>query len=1214
MILIKLYKYDAAKSADGYRGEDLTKYVLQGAKNHEDITQELDYSEITLLDYPDRKAFTPESRFVIDICYGDYKTDTIPPNPLPVVVEDFRISKTLHRIVKQDAVQLPVLSDQTLYRHNITFIEPSAIAQKRIVDNIAVTHKLKDVSLDTKTTYDLEEKNGFVNNTSPINPAYAYGKLAYQGGSFDYYGKRFQFSDVVKVKVGDSSPTDLKYLQVNETTTATIILPKLLVYGGISGTINLTSGIPVSIYYTIKKYDLYNNYLSTVVRNGIVETSDLSGIYGSTKGKNRTKAEFLIEDVNTGHILIGSEKNYYRKYTDETVFAKTDSDYQIPIQLQPNVKYVIEVERYDLLIQDNELNGDFFSGKFPYTGTATMHTMSVDFTPDSYASTTGDRTANIITQGNDTFTQNATIVTYTQANIQEVLSAAVPYSALNLLRKAILNSHTVEKTSGVAVGDLNHQNQTTGALDYFCPFYIDNAFETELSTTPVIESFFQNKNLWEIMVEAGNYIHAIPEIVFGDSNKFMLTFNRLGQTTESRVGGVRTSILNSQGIEDYICATNSYVDNFVQLGGEINEWVAAKTTDSSALVSNDTAEIIASKKIIELLQLEIRCNTSGYTGLGINNGAVGDATKYIYEENVYKLLSVEFNQVPNKGIAMYYTLGENKLKGGDYRLPRAKTDIYNDYAIKKLIYVALTGTYPTTQAGVTSGYWTNIRVNDFSFHLRYRTKDSVRLSHSRPDIRKFLLNSYFDQQPQHWQINNQTDTLIDSQKFGSNIYGTLLRTGNNEYTETEWITSPSYTRQKGEIRKINGEIYYVATVDNIYYNDHIESTVVYSKDYNQLSKVIGIPSEPRFYEISEQSQIRRDVSINDYFLIALNSENVSPTINSFFMDIGLINNMLFGLSAFSYPNYALTAFKGDNTNGVNIGNFGDPSLYKEVLSTVNSYSSGNTLVFEWEMVDNFSAGDQVSAVDVPDTNDADGAYSTLKAVKYTDKYGKASLFDFFLFNGDFSANPSAVKALPETQITAKQGSEYFIGDIDSIFATDVKVNDTNYNGRGLTLLKDCREKIAFNYNLAAITDSDTFITSQYLFEEEKSTPTIVCLTEEVNKFSNGTINTAAIFYNRELTENDFVITQTTNVYGKPCSSKATLKVSTILASLNDKYFSGDGGVQIHAIAICFDFDDTQPTNKFLIARNIPDPTNKVATIRNWYFGSPTAAFFTRNLA
>jgi len=1209
MILIKLYKYDRTKGTDGYRGEDLTKYVLQGAHDHEDITQELDYSEVTLLNYPNEIAFTPESKFIIDICYGSYKTSVIPPNPEPQIIEDFIILKTLHRIVKQDAVQLPVLSDQTLYTHNITFIEPSAIAQKRVVDNIAATYKLKDVSLDTQTTYNLEAKNGFVNNTNPISPKYNYGTTGASGGSFSYYGKRFQFSDVAKVKVGDSSPTDLRYFAVNETTTATIILPKLLVYGGVSGTKNLTAGIPVSIYYKITKKDLYDNFITEIANANIIENSDLSSIFGSIKGKNRAKSEFLIEDVNTGHINIANQRNYYRKYTDETATTKTDSDYQITLQIEPNFKYVIEVGRVSFYAND-ELSE--VSGAYLYAGEATMHTMSVDFVVDSYASTMGTRTATVITQSNDTFIQNATIVTYAESNIQEVLSSAIPYSALNLLRKAILNSHTVEKTSGVAVGDLNHRNQTNGTLDYNCPFYIDSAFETELANTPVIESFFQNKNLWEVMVETGNYIHAIPELVFGDSNKFMLTFNRLGQTTESRAGGVRTSILNSQGIEDYICATNSYVDNFVQLGGEINEWVAAKTTDSTALVSNDTAEIITSKKIIELLQLEIRCNTSGYTALGINNGAVGDATKYIYEENVYKLLSVEFNQVPNKGIAMYYTLGENKLKGGDYRLPRAQTDIYNDYTIKKLIYVALTGSYPTSASGTTSGYWTSIKVNDFSFHLRYRTKDSVRLSHVRPDIRKFLLNSYFDQQPQHWQINNQTDTLVDSQKFGSNIYGSLLRTGNNEYTETEWVTLPQNTRQKGEVRRINGEIYYVATVDNIYYNSHIESTVKYSKDYNQLSKVIGIPSEPRFYEISEQSQIRRDVAINDHILIALTSANVSPTINAYFMDMELIHNMLFGVSEFSYPNYALTAFKGDDTNGVNIGNFGDPSLYKEVLSTLNSYSSGNTLVFEWEMADNFSAGDQVSEVAVPDTNSIDGAYSTLKAVKYTDKYGKASLFDFFIFAADFSRNAEAVRALPETHITAKQGSANFIGNVD-LFATDVKVNDTDYNGRGLTLLKDCREKIAFNYNLIAITDSDTFITSPYLFAEEKTNPVLVCLTEEINKFGNGTISTTAIFYQHTLSTTDFSTITTTNIYGKSCSSKSSLKVSTILAGLDDKYFSGESGIQIHAIAICFDFDSNQPTNKFSIARNIPTPTNKVDTIHDWYFGTPVSTFFQKNL-
>lgn len=1190
MILIKLYKYDRAKGADGYRGEDLTKYVLQGAKNHEDITQELDYSEITLFDYPSKIAFTPESRFIIDICYGSYKKSVIPPSTEPQIVEDFRILKTLHRIVKNDAVQLPVLSDQTLYTHNITFIEPSAIAQKRIVDNIAVTYKLQDVSIDTQTTYNLNAKNGFINTKNVFTPTMEYGTQSSIFEMKEYCGKQLYFEDVLKI-----SNSDKKYIKLTSSSEiVNITLPRLMVRGGIAGTKELTAALPISIAWNLEEQDLFGTPIST--QSGeILEDSDLSSIYGARKiSINENKATWLLEDFVDEGVLTSR----YRKYTSDII--STTPNYVIQTQLYPNRQYKITIQPK---IYSDEWNGKYGGSDISQTN----YGKRFQFQFVIY----NDINKSVIDMS--VYTQTATFVTYTEETIQEVLTSAIPYTALNLLRKAILNSHTIEKTSGVAVGDLNHQNQTTGALDYFCPFYIDNAFETELSTTPVIESFFQNKNLWEIMVEAGNYIHAIPELVFGDSNKFMLTFNRLGQTTESRVGGVRTSILNSQGIEDYICATNSYVDNFVQLGGEINEWVAAKTTDSSALVSNDTAEIIVSKKIIELLQLEIRCNTSGYTGLGINNGAVGDATKYIYEENVYKLLSVEFNQVPNKGIAMYYTLGENKLKGGDYRLPRAKTDIYNDYAIKKLIYVALTGTYPTTQSGVTSGYWTSIKVSDFSFHLRYRTKDSVRLSHSRPDIRKFLLNSILDQQPQHWQINNQTDTLVDSQKFGSNIYGSLLRTGNNEYTETEWIEIPSYTRQKGEVRKINGEIYYIATVDNIYYNDHVESTVVYSKDYNQLSKVIGIPSEPRFFEISEQSQIRRDVSINDYILISLVDANVSPIINAYFMSMRIMRNMMFGVASFSYPHYVLTAFKGDNANGVDSGNFGDPDLYKEVLSTVNSYSSGNTLVFEWEMADNFSAGDQVSKITVPDIGNANDVYSTLKAVKYTDKYGKASLFDFFIIEDiDFSNNFEYIKELPETPYSAKQGSAHFIGDI-TLFATNVKVNDTNYNGRGLTLLKDCREKIAFNYNLIAITDSDTLITSQYLFVEKKTNPVLVCLAEEVNKFSNGTINTAAIFYQHTLSTTDFRTTTTTNIYGKPSSSKSSLKVSTILDELDDKHFSGEGGIQIHAIAICFDFDSNQPTNKFSIARNIPTPTNKIDTIRDWYFGSPVATFFQKNL-
>ena len=54
MFKIKLYLYDSTQESNGYRGVDLSKYVLQGQQYTEDITQVLDTSEITLAGFPQK--------------------------------------------------------------------------------------------------------------------------------------------------------------------------------------------------------------------------------------------------------------------------------------------------------------------------------------------------------------------------------------------------------------------------------------------------------------------------------------------------------------------------------------------------------------------------------------------------------------------------------------------------------------------------------------------------------------------------------------------------------------------------------------------------------------------------------------------------------------------------------------------------------------------------------------------------------------------------------------------------------------------------------------------------------------------------------------------------------------------------------------------------------------------------------------------------------
>ena len=458
-------------------------------------------------------------------------------------------------------------------------------------------------------------------------------------------------------------------------------------------------------------------------------------------------------------------------------------------------------------------------------------------------------------------------------------------------------------------------------------------------------------------------------------------------------------------------------DNLVQLGGTITEKVAPKTSSEDYLVTNNTAQIIVSKPILELIRLKATLTApyDAHQGITYPAGTEIDLTNFIYERAIYNLLSVDYAETPNKGIAMYYELGENIIKGGDYQLPQAYTNAYTDYSFKKILYVALTGVYKTDYNTFVDGTgdWYDIKVNDFVFEVTYRTKDSARLEHTRPDLRHYLLSSKHDKVPMHRQFNNQQDILVDSDAFGNNMFGKLIRTGNSNYKTREWCRNYSELKHKGELYRIDGDLYYVAKVTNIFFPDHISSVVEYSKDYNQLSAIIGIPSEPRFYEISERAAIDREVSINDYLLVTTD-ENKIDTSSSFLNNIEHTKNLIFGGGG-TFLRWANTKFKGDPNLNFENGTFGVSDFEKTVISPVNPYSCGNTLTYEWDMQDNFSAGDQVSAETQPPAGTKDRAYRTLKAVQYCDKYGKSTLFDFSLYSDiDFSADE--IRALPESPI------------------------------------------------------------------------------------------------------------------------------------------------------------------------------------------------------
>lgn len=1265
MIQVKLYLYDSAQERNEYRGADLSAYIFSGAQNTENLTEELDVSELTLQGYPERAEFAPETKFILDI------------------YEDEMLRYTYHRVVQEDVVEQPILSDEQYFTHTITLIEPSAIAQKRIVDDIAVSYKLKDVELKKVPAFTLERE---VETTSSATPPY----IIYDGFGFCkkeeelsafalynarlvYFGKYFKWRTATnandkKVHIlytntsNESVRTENFYVDLNDIKTVSdrkyvqLELPVPAIMWGKPDNDNFPP--------TMKGYAQigYASFVCEVTETDVAGNSNviLSQTFRSSSALNGqqdaptdfpysqfvnsyTYANFRDEYLPEYVSVVGRPSAigcsyYFSKFTDlqngtdfsnannrpiTNVFeVKTDCTYNVSLK----VKSLNENEDYNSLI---DYKDEVLSAIDLIDARATFY----DFTDENYRgyskvvygyekrwfiitstiTTVAENypdTADNLPENN--FNARSQFFCYSSSSGTIMLQSAFPYTALNLVKKAIANSYLYQKIDGVGADDFSANSPY--------PFYISSkagenlVTESELSATRINEAFYHQKNLWEILLEAGKYCHAIPQIEFGTNDRFAISFYKLGTTNQKTTQATKMSVMNFRKIDDYISACSSYVDNLVQLGGTITEIVPAKTTSEDFTISNDTACITVSKPIIEIIKINAIAteNTTidyydkdglHYTGT-IVAGTKKDITSYIYEKSVYNLLSVRYDEKPNKGIALYYELGDNNVVGGDYQLPQPVTNPYSDYAFKKVLYCGMTESYPANlkTSGATPSQndpWYNIKVNTFIFEVTYRTKDTARVESTRPDLRHYLLSSSKDEVPQHRQFNNQQDILVDSTAFGANMFGKLIRTGNSNYKMREWCNRTNEIKHKGELFVIDGQWYYVAKVTNIFFPDHIESIVEYSKDYNQLSEIIGIPSEPRFYEISERSRIDREVQIGDYFIITTDQSKVKHNHQDFQRFYYIMSGIIFGGVKTPYMKWAWTTFKGD-PNIIDVNTFGDKTFEKTVISPVNSYLCGNTLTFEWDMEDNFSAGN--AADEIPNADfAADDAYVVMRAVQYCDKFGKAALFDvklshnspvFYPYGSEGSfvydaTQAKEVRVLPNAELTEVRNDETVVTPITPLY----NFADITYNN--MILLKDSREAIHLNYNLMTITDSDRFILSPFLLEEKDTyydtTESVAAfLTEEVSKFTDGYILKSNILQIR--------VAMWSYTYGDP-SFPVYIEVP-----------NGIDMTRVKAIALYLHDSNYNPPYsdkiKFLVARNVTGENIQNGSTLTWYFGAP----------
>ncbi|MBQ8443783.1 MAG: hypothetical protein IJX25_00305 [Clostridia bacterium] len=1089
---------------NGEKARDLSEYLTIPIFIEDRLNEELDSGEVILDGVPIsmKSPLAPKTKVRIErYKKADYSD----------------VPKKWDMVVEHDDVEI-YAGEPSLCCHRISMIEASVIAQGIHVDNIALTYELQDVSINYKT---YREDSTLIGETlevidggyslpikQPTDPsaAFDFGGPSFMQSSAENY---FRNSYAYRWRGVES----LKSLKLNlssaEQTEITFNIPQLICQACPEGN---------------EFVDIFE--MNTVTKVYRIETSFNKPLEGTkTLVLERENGALSFTDVSTSaHTLKNNfaylrkiqpwkQENYSTSYQNDS-FKKhyaTDSD---PIayasnqfnnktitfltsalsesEIESGKGYLYQIECMPKPYSENSIV-EYYSIKCYAEGAYFNQEISIGVGYWAYRSQGSVEAINILSANSMYVLANINVRDLSEnAEGGPLLLKGVKYSCYDLFRKAMISTDSYI---------INNEEIGIDQIEF--PIIIDAAWINRLKASKVQETILENKNLWEVFLQMGYYLHAIPYLEFATdgTDRFVLNFKQLGDVNKeiNKQTSSKITVFNSHNLNDYFSQYDSYVTNIFSPQNEVQECLVVKTEDSGGLVCNDNAVLKTAYGISEVKSFKIQ-----YDGSCGGEAGVEEALSHIFEKSIYQILTSDYKISPGMGDSLYYELGKNTIGGLTYIPPSVNNDM--PMALKRIVGKLFSGVSIS-----------NLKFNNLKFYIRYKTQDSMRVSQVRPNLQDFVKNSSYEKYPHHEQFYGQQDKIVDSERFSLNLFGKLVRVGNSIFQCQEIVEKASEEKESGDLVLINNEPYYVTVVENEFYPDLVCQKVTYSKNFNQLSNIVTIPSEPRFYEVSERTKIRREKRMFDFLCISQfeNPEVKNPTYLCKTKWQNLIKNLIFCKEKVDLPNYAWTRFIADKKRN-HRGAYGQhisqeemfPSSeldrsnpnqvipktsksYADVIVPLLHFPLKDGLVFEWDMEDNFKAGDCIDRSISGNNNTVDQAYYALQSVRCCDVLGRADLFYYRLFHKiDWTHEQS--QDLPKACIEPTE------------LESEIYIPSNLREG----LDKDCREELSFNYQISLLHRNESlqgdFITFSNLFGEKQSELYCCLLDSEVSMFNENT--------------------------------------------------------------------------------------------------------------
>lgn len=460
---------------------------------------------------------------------------------------------------------------------------------------------------------------------------------------------------------------------------------------------------------------------------------------------------------------------------------------------------------------------------------------------------------------------------------------------------------------------------------------------------------FTQSTLREILQGVGSYVHGEPRLRGTEIYYDMYGGNEVNAVPIEPYA----SLSVQQDIEQYCTSIDSSVDNLVNTldyaKGILIEpynsgYKTLRTETLYYMLTEDNAEISTQKPINEIIKVE--CGFAGSATPPI------DITAFVYEEANYTRLSSYSDVYPaSRAYAIYYTQGENNIKGLFFKQENPIAPAFENYAILNILRAA---------TGNNSLTIDNLQL---AFRVTYRPIFSARVKQSK----SYLLSVSSPRAKSYTQGQN----LIETTYYGEHLKGVVARLGNISKTITYVRPGLPELPKVGTLYNDGDDDYYISVVSAEFFPFVTKVTIGLSQDFNRYSEFVGINSMKRMYEVSEKQAFDSHITYNDYVVFGDQTGN---------------NDALYSTTAIAtifLQNYTYSPVTLLIAQGYDASNNALPAIALPVMTA----SMGNAALMVANYKDNYSAGDNLTYQSYkPDSNTTIDGYF-VNSVAYSDVYG-----------------------------------------------------------------------------------------------------------------------------------------------------------------------------------------------------------------------------------